>query len=470
MKKYNFLLLTTLFILIFGCKSDLAPEIKPQAINPEPAILWAQLTLKTVTKLPKNTPTYCSRALGYLGLTMYECVVNGSEVHQSMANQLAGEPLVLPKPEIGKKYVWALALNAGQAFMLKHLYKYAPIDRLNEIDSLENLIFNKYSQNIPDEVVNRSIAFGKRIAEQIFERSKTDGGYEAYDKNFDFTFKFPTDEGKWRPAPSGGGQGIPGAGGGVFISPYPLHHFWGQNKTFSKANYTLPVPDYLTYSNDYKSEYYKQYRAVYNKNLVLTKAERMTAAWWADDPSETFSPPGHSYSLANIIVKASNADLFKAAETYARVGMAVADAFVNCWKTKYTYFSERPAWFVFRNIPSSFQSFFLGNAPWVQYWPEPPFPAFYSGHASQGAACATVLENIYGKNFTIIDNSHTGRPWNINQKVGYNTRRFSSFWAVAVESAYSRFLGGIHIEFDNRIGLQEGRKVGENINALIWKK
>ena len=64
------------------------------------------------------------------------------------------------------------------------------------------------------------------------------------------------------------------------------------------------------------------------KNKVLTDEEKNIAAWWADDPTETYSPPGHSYNLATLTVKKANANIVKAAQTYARVGLAVADAFI----------------------------------------------------------------------------------------------------------------------------------------------
>ena len=68
----------------------------------------------------------------------------------------------------------------------------------------------------------------------------------------------------------------------------------------------------------------------------------------------------------------------------------------------------------------------------------------------------------------MLDNTHTGRKKDKLRNVEYKERRFTSFWDVAEETAYSRFLGGIHSEYDNIIGLQEGRKVGEHVNSLKW--
>jgi membrane-associated phospholipid phosphatase len=164
--------------------------------------------------------------------------------------------------------------------------------------------------------------------------------------------------------------------------------------------------------------------------------------------------------LASLTVKLKQPDLITAAETYARVGLSVADAFVACWRMKYHYFSERPSTFISEHIDDE----------WEPFWPDPPFPAFPSGHATQASAVATVLTNLYGDKINIVDNTHAGRSMNKLRKVEYKERVFSSFWEVAEETAYSRFLGGIHSTLDNRIGLEEGAKIGQHVNSLKWRQ
>ena len=208
------------------------------------------------------------------------------------------------------------------------------------------------------------------------------------------------------------------------------------------------------------SPYYQQFLAVYNQEKTLTQDQKEAAVWWGDDPDETFTPPGHSYYLANTVVKQANPTLIKCAETYAKVGMAVADAFTNCWKWKYQFFTERPNTFVTEHI----------DPRWESFWPDPPFPAFPSGHAIQAAATATVLTDLYGEKFDITDNAHVGRKRDELREVEFKARHFNSFWEIAEETAKSRFYGGIHVPQDNNAGLEKGKVVGENINKLKWKK
>nr|WP_293837493.1 vanadium-dependent haloperoxidase [uncultured Arsenicibacter sp.] len=440
-------------LTIAGCKQnhDTPDPVLPagEAITGIPADVaakWGDMTLRLARNTPGNTPTFASRSFGYMGLTMYETGVYGIPDHQSLAGQVAGISS-LPQPESGKTYDWVLSINAGQAFMLSQLYENTADKNKQAIDSLSMAI--KASRTTAADVADRSEKFGLAVAQAIYEFSKTDGGHQGYKDTFPLDYVLPTAPGNW----------IPPTDGQVAIRR-ALHPYWGNNRRFVAANGNLPVPKPETYTKDPASNYYKLYKAVYDKNISLTQEEKEIAAWWGDDPSQTFTPPGHSYNLATIAIRTKKATLAQAVETYARTGMAIADAFMNCWKCKYTYHNERPSTFVRANV----------NAAWTPFWPEPPFPAFPSGHSTQGAAAATVLTDLYGANVSFVDNSHVGRARDELRNVDYKARSFTSFWQTAEESAWSRFLGGIHTQQDNDTGLAEGKKIGENVNKLGWKK
>jgi hypothetical protein len=442
------LLVLASVIIVTSCKKQ---DVDTIDSDTEVATKWADLTLNTIRKSIYKSPTYSSRSLGYMGVTMYESIVHSDPNSRSLAGQLNGLAS-LPLPQGGTDYNWVLAMNAAQQTMLKLLYPSPEnllIEDFQAIDALYDNVLSQKGQGVSQAIVDRSVQFGKDIANAIYTWSTTDSGNNGFKKNFDPSYPFPHGPSYWTPPLAG-----------QTVSPWPLHPHWGQNRTFVIADSLIPIPAIVPYSTDPASAYYKLYKAVYDKNITLTQEEKETAAWWSDDPSETFSPPGHSYNLATITIKKSKANLIKAAETYARVGMAVADAFINCWKAKVVYFNERPSTFVRANI----------NSAWFQYWPEPPFPAFPSGHSTQSAAAAIVLTGIYGDNFSFTDNSHVGERRNAFPDLKFNARNFSSFWATAEESAYSRFLGGIHTEQDNTVGLAEGKTVGENINRLSWKR
>jgi hypothetical protein len=455
-------IIAALTITVASCREDDPAPVTPivyedppdiRTVSSDVAVEWAEMSLFTLRFSAFNTPTYSSRSLGYLGLAMYESVVGGDPGHKSLSGQLSG--LTLPAPESGKAYHWILSLNAAQDTLLKLLYPVPGNSHRyvhERIDSLANAIHEFHAKTTQPDIVNRSEQFGKSIALAIYEWSRTDGGDKGYSRNFEPSFPFPSGDSYWVP-PSRGQT----------LSLYPLHPHWGDNRPFVSANNDIALPEIIPFSSDPNSEYFKMYKEVYDKDKSLTLEEMEIAAWWGDDPTETFSPPGHSYHLATIAIKATHPDAVSASETYARVGMAVADAFINCWKTKYTYFNERPSSYVKKYIDPN----------WVQFWPEPPFPAFPSGHSIHSAASATVLTELFGDSFSFTDDVHEGwRRWDDVRffDLRYPKRTFSSFWEAANECAYSRFLGGIHTKQDNDVAQELGRVVGANVNALQWRK
>ena len=54
--------------------------------------------------------------------------------------------------------------------------------------------------------------------------------------------------------------------------------------------------------------------------------------------------------------------------------------------------------------------------------------------------------------------------------VDFVERPFTSFWGVAEETADSRFFGGIHTPQDNRVGLEEGKRIATHVTQLKWRK
>ncbi|SOD90687.1 vanadium-dependent haloperoxidase [Spirosoma fluviale] len=426
------------------------------------ATAWADLTVQTMKTAPKNTPTYGSRALGYLGITMYETVVRCTPGYRSIARQLC-DTLVLPTPVASQRYCPELALNAGQAYMLRALYGYT--NKLQRIDSLATAIHNVYAAQNPPDVVKRSEAYGRAVAEKIYRWSLSDGGYDGHTQIFPKDYILPAGTGLWTPPLIGQTK-----------TKIPMHPTWGQNRTFAPLNGQLPLVRPLPYSTDSASAYYQEYKLVWLRSRTLTEAERETVLWWGDDPNETCSPPGHSYNLATAAIRKTDASLIKAALTYCRVGMAVADAFIVCWKTKFAYLVERPSTFIRAVIQHPDTPSFEEGGWWLPFFPEPPFPSFFSGHATQSAAMATVLTDLYGDHFSFTDNTHAGRApkWYTSQQDEYKQalftpRSYTSFWEAAHECAESRLMGGIHTRYDNEVGLVEGRKIGQHINRLHWK-
>jgi PAP2 superfamily len=180
----------------------------------------------------------------------------------------------------------------------------------------------------------------------------------------------------------------------------------------------------------------------------LMPEQRAIAAFWSDDPGATPTPPGHSISIATQVLRRERASLALAAEVYAKTGMAVADAFIACWFQKYRYNLLRPVTYIQRLI----------DPAWVPALVTPPFPEYTSGHSVQSGAAFAILTDLFGDGYAFVDHTHDDR--------GLAPRSFVSFRDAAKEAAISRLYGGIHFRAAIENGLEQGRCIGEVVNAL----
>lgn len=433
---------TVLAISLFlaGCSPDADP-VAPASpatstYTADVATKWADAELKLIRTGTGFTPPVASRALGYTGVALYEAVVPGMADLQSLAGQLTGLSS-LPKPEAGQQYNWNVAANSAEALITKRLFGNATTAQRTTIDSLETALNQPYRGAAE---FDRSVRFGQQVAQAVFDWSRTDGGHEGYLSNQPTNYVPPVGVGLWVPANSTTGRA--------------LQPTWGNNRLFVPADATLPMPALAySYSTVAGTHYYMQVQELYNTSRTLTAAQRTIALYWADGGS-TISPPGHSLSITGIVLRSRNATLATAAEAYARVGIAVADAFVSCWKCKYQYNWQRPITAVQAML----------DPTWQPLIATPPFPEFVSGHALQSGAAAQVLEDLFGAQTSFVDNTHQARG------AGFEPRPFANFAAFADEAAISRLYSGIHFRSANEVGLVEGRKVGRNVTALHFRR
>ena len=107
-----------------------------------------------------------------------------------------------------------------------------------------------------------------------------------------------------------------------------------------------------------------------------TRAELAIANKWADGPS-TPAPPGHWNFLALPYIRKAGFSEVRAARALALLNMALHDAAVGCWETKYFYFNPRPS-----HMDPDLKSV-IGL---------PNFPSYTSGHSTfSGAAAAGAV-------------------------------------------------------------------------------
>jgi hypothetical protein len=333
--------------------------------------------------------------------------------------------------------------------MFRNMYGHLSQVLRNRIDSMETANYKEYSSSDSLSVADRSSQYGKKISEAIYNWSTKDGGHEGYKYGFPNNYIPPVGLGLWVP-PTGNAQS-PGK--------IPLHPYWGRNRVFVAQDSNVSLSNKLLFDSLPDSEYHKLFKTVYDKNRSLTQSEKEIALWWGDDPTLSYSPPGHSMNIAKIIAQSENLDVFKTAELMALTGISLADAFTVCWKIKYQFNSERPSSFINKYI----------DRTWLSFWPEPLFPAFPSGHSTQIGAVAHLFKTYLKKDIYIYDNTNVGIPDDLERKVSYIARNFATFEEMAQECANSRLYGGIHTNEDNSAGLEIGKMIGDNVYHTLTK-
>ena len=428
--------------LLISCQT----AAKQQATNEFPSDLateWFDLELKLIRETPGFTPPVASRALGYSGVALYESVVAGMPENNSLVGQLH-DLESLPQPEEGEVYYWPAAANRAMATILRALYPTAKPENLAAINALESKYSAQYKEAAGEEIFDRSVAYGTSVADAVFAWSKNDGGHEGYAANFPDSYLPPAGDGLWVSTPPG--------------YQAALQPYWNNNRPFvlnTEEDCLAPPP--TDYSEAEDAPFYAEAMEVYTAVQNLTPEEEAIALFWADDPGTTFTPPGHSISIASIALRQEEADLAMAAETYARVGMAVADAFIGCWHAKYTYNLIRPITYIQNYIDPDWNTPNITD-PVIT----PPFPEYTSGHSVQSGAASAVLTALFGDNYHFTDDTHVNR--------GLAARTFDSFNDFADEAAISRLYGGIHYRPAIELGVDQGKCIGEQVNALAWKQ
>lgn len=373
-----------------------------------------------------------NRNFAYCGIALYEAVLPGMPGYQSLHGQLTDMP-AMPAAEKGKLYYWPASANAALAFLNKNFYNTVSDANKTLMDSLENALNADYQSKTSDEIFQRSVNFGRTVAERIFEWSKTDGSLTVYPP-----YVPATGPGLWSPT-----------------APNPTTAFapyWGNNRLFVQGSTTgtaspLPPP----YSTDPASAYYAMVKEVYDISKTLTADQIATALYFRDNPG--FQAGTHYAAIFSQVLNKENPALDFYAIAHAKTGIAIAESQIDCWKIKYTALVERPIRYI-RNV--------MGHTTWNPVLATPPHPDFPSGHSQTGGAFATVMTSLFGPSY-----SFTIRTYD---NLGMAPRSYNSFSEMADDIGKSRVYAGIHYTYACVEGNRQGSKIATNIlNKLKFK-
>ncbi|MCC6724684.1 MAG: vanadium-dependent haloperoxidase [Saprospiraceae bacterium] len=449
----KFLLLSLLLaVLLPACQPD-EPIIKEENLaaneDAKVSIEWMKLYVDLDRYAKGYRPGPSPRALAYVNLAAYEAAMYAMPQYKSLASLYPG--LDIRKADADLEYHYPTVVNAAYATMMKHYFPghILVVDQQTELQfrllNLENDFNNDFKAKVGGKIFERSVQRGVEVAEAVWDWSMTDPyGDEAFLDPRPNTYTPPQGPGLWQPT-------APDFGRAVF--PY-----WGQVRTFAIHNEDKLARPPIAFSEESNSLFYNQAQEVFltvNKNDFT---DNWIAEFWSDDAlGVALSPPSRWISIATQVLEKENASLELALYTYAKVSMALNDAGVACWYSKYYYNVERPISYINRLIDPNWQVHYLGFTP--------SFPAYPSGHATFGAAAAEVLTDIFGYNYAMTDRTHEGRTDFLGMP-----RSFSNFYEMAEENAYSRIPLGVHYRMDAEEGVRMGYDIGRKVNGMPFKK
>lgn len=390
-------------------------------------------------------PMIAARNYTYGAIAAYEVIAEGyPKKYQSLAGQLHGFTQTA-KPIANTPINYELAallsyIKVGEAVTFPEgsmqLYK-------------DSILILARSKGLPRDIENASQVFADSMSAVIIRWSKKDN-YAQTRSAEKFTVKDVP--GRWVPTPP------------MYAQAAEPHWMDIRTMAMDSAGQFLPAPPIPFNITDKKSAYYLQVMAVKNATDSLTPEQKHIAEFWDDNPfklnvsghlmfaTKKFSPSGHWMSVIGIAAKTDKADYAKTVFAYAKTSIALFDAFIECWKVKYTYNTVRPETVINKYI----------DADWRPLLQTPGFPEYTCGHATISASAAEALTDVFGDHFAYTDSTEL--------EFGIKNRSYTSFRHAAEENNMARFYGGIHFHPSCVAGSTEGKKVGEFVATKLKMK
>ena len=203
-----------------------------------------------------------------------------------------------------------------------------------------------------------------------------------------------------------------------------------------------------------------------------TGQQTFVAKFWSYDGTPGLCAPPRLYNqIARQLAAARGiAGLGELARFLAMVNIALADAGISAWETKWHYKYWRPVTAIrYPGVAGGDPTWYpLGAQATNTVGPNltPPFPAYPSGHATFGGALFAVLRAYMPEDtaFTFVSDEFNG----LNRDVYGNLRprrpaSFSSLTDAETSNAESRIYDGVHWEFDCQAGIAQGRRIGDHV-------
>ncbi len=320
------------------------------------------------------------------------------------------------------------------------------------------------------------LELGRRAAAAILALRAIDGSQRA-EPRIGVEFFTGDEPGDWRQDP-------------ISKNPLALGAYWGEVTPFvmrSANQFRVPPPPALP-SPEYAAAFDEVKRV--GGDGVVTPTERTAeqtqiGIYWAYDGTPSLCAPPRLYNQITMhIADQMGTNVVDLTRLLALVNVAMADAGIAVWESKYYYEFWRPITGIRESDEGTGPTGAGDGNPAtvgdLTFTPlgapasnltgpnfTPPFPSYPSGHASFGGALFQMLRNFYETDdiaFTFVSDEFNGVTQDNNGNVRpLLPRHFSSLSQAEEENGQSRIYLGIHWAFDKTEGIAQGRQVANYV-------
>ncbi len=329
----------------------------------------------------------------------------------------------------------------------------------------------------------KGIAVGKLAAGLILARRVNDGSVQA-DPQMNGEYPGGEAPGEWRQDP-------------ISQSPIALGWKWGTVRPLvmrSGTQFRAPPPPPM--SSEAYTAAFNEVKALGGDGLptgtptVRTADQTQIGIYWAYDGTPSLCAPPRLYNQIVTEVSKRSTNAIALARLYALANVAMADAGIAIWESKFLYEFWRPVIGIREADEDTGPSGEGDGNPLTAGDPTfsplgapasnltgpnftPPFPAYPSGHAGFGGALFQVLRNFYGTDrvaFTFVSDELNGvTVGNDGEVRPLVPRSFETFSQAEEENGQSRIYLGIHWAFDKTEGIAQGRRVANYVSRNAFQ-
>lgn len=390
------------------------------------------------------SPPVASRVYVYPNIAAFEVVAQNHPRYISLAGQvrdLDPVPALDSTQNVSQEVAALVAFyEVGQKLIFSE----------DKIAVYKDSLYNAWKKQNPKQF-EASFQYGQTVALHILNWMDKDHYKET--RSMPKYSVFSDDPSRWQPTPPDYMDGI---------EPH-----WNKIRpmVLDSASQFTPAR-HAEFSLEKGSEFHRQLIEVYEVGKDIRakgddSEEIEIAQFWDCNPYvsthkghlmfavKKITPGAHWILISKIASRKTGADFAKTVHDYTKTSIGVFDAFISVWDEKYRSVLVRPETLINKYIDEN----------WKPLLQTPPFPEYTSGHSVVSGSASTVLNEIFGENFSFADDTEV--PF------GLPVRNFISFDQAADEAAISRLYGGIHYMDAIVNGVSQGRNVGKWVVSHI---